>query len=239
MDLEKRLVKKARQHPVRIAFGEEDKAIEDASRHLNEEGLAYPQRYPTIDDAYAALQRGEADGLVAGVATKTADVMRSILKVNKYYNGKPKKKVFGVSLLYKGDETYVMADTAVIVRPTASDIKWIKHGAEEIAKKLLRRADVAIIGYETKDGDLLQMDAALDKRIAEKKGAEPLDYNTFVFRNLDAANSVYKSWQHLGGYTHIGPLLYGLGKPVSDLSRGADWKEVYLTALAVGALAGK
>ncbi|MDD5439730.1 MAG: phosphate acetyltransferase [Candidatus Omnitrophica bacterium] len=91
------------------------------------------------------------------------------------------------------------------------------------------------------DGEL-QGDAALIPEVAaiKCKGSSVAGRaNVLIFPNLDAGNICYKLIQRLGKARVIGPILLGVMKPASDLSRGCGVEEV-VDAVAVTAVrAGK
>ena len=89
------------------------------------------------------------------------------------------------------------------------------------------------------DGEL-QFDAAFVESVGKAKAPESKvagQANTFIFPSLESGNIGYKIAQRLGGYEAIGPILQGLDKPVSDLSRGANEEDVYKVALITAAQA--
>ena len=104
------------------------------------------------------------------------------------------------------------------------------------ALTLIRKQEPTLIV----DGEI-QVDAALDAGVAAIKKAQDSPVagktNVFVFPTLEAGNIGYKLVQRFSNARVAGPLLWGLAKPMSDLSRGCTVQEITDTAMCVSTLA--
>ena len=97
--------------------------------------------------------------------------------------------------------------------------------ASEIVKE--KDPDLAV------DGEL-QFDAAFVNTVAKQKAPDSDvagEANVFVFPELQSGNIGYKIAQRFGNFEAIGPVLQGLNKPISDLSRGCSSEDVYNLSL--------
>jgi len=86
------------------------------------------------------------------------------------------------------------------------------------------------------DGEM-QFDAAVIPEIAKRKApGSPLEgkANVFIFPDLNSANIAYKLTERFAGFKALGPVLQGVGKPFSDLSRGCSTEDIYyITAVTL------
>ena len=116
--------------------------------------------------------------------------------------------------------------------PKVAMLSYSSHGSahseltEKVieATKLLKEKEPNLIA----DGEL-QLDAAIIPEVAASKApTSPLkgEANVLIFPNLDAGNIGYKLVQRLGKAEAYGPLCQGIAKPVNDLSRGCNSKDV-------------
>jgi len=152
--------------------------------------------------------------------------------------------------VYGDNGNFVFADCGIIPEPNSRQLACIAVATAEMAAKVLGlKPRVALLSYSTKgsskarsmekinealgmiremspdllaDGEL-QVDAAIVPEVAKIKYPDsPIggQANILIFPDLDAGNIGYKLVQRLGRARAIGPLILGLNKPCSDLSRG-------------------
>lgn len=157
---------------------------------------------------------------------------------------------------------FIFADCGIVPEPTAKQLAQIALSSAELIEKVLRfEPRVAMLSFSTKgsasgrcvekvreatelvkqlqpnllvDGEL-QVDSAIIPEVAKIKTPDSIlkgRANVLIFPNLDAGNIAYKLIQRLAKAKAIGPLLQGLNKPCSDLSRGCDVEDI-VDAVAV------
>ncbi|WP_340850944.1 phosphate acetyltransferase [Ligilactobacillus salivarius] len=206
----------------------------------------------------------KADGLVSGAIHSTGDTVRPALQIIKTKPGV--SRTSGAFVMVKGDERYLFADCAININPGEQELAEIAVESANTAKIFDIDPQVAMLSFSTMgsaksdevtkvqeavklakelapnekiDGEL-QFDAAFVPVVAKQKAPESEvagHANVFVFPELQSGNIGYKIAQRLGGFEAIGPVLQGLNKPVSDLSRGSVEEDVYKVAIITAAQA--
>ena len=206
----------------------------------------------------------KADGLVSGAIHSTGDTVRPALQIIKTKPGV--SRTSGAFVMVKGDERYLFADCAININPGAQELAEIAVESANTAKIFDIDPQVAMLSFSTMgsaksdevtkvqeavklakelapnekiDGEL-QFDVAFVPVVAKQKAPESEvagHANVFIFPELQSGNIGYKIAQRLGGFEAIGPVLQGLNKPVSDLSRGSVEEDVYKVAIITAAQA--
>jgi phosphate acetyltransferase len=141
---------------------------------------------------------------LANIAISTADLMKQVLKVE------PKIAMLSYS-------THSSARGHLVDKVTE---------ATSLARRM--RPDLLIEGE-------LQVDSAIVPEVAKIKAPGSKlagQANILIFPNLEAGNISYKLVQRLAKARAVGPLLQGLNKPCSDLSRGCSVEDIVDTIAA-------
>lgn len=199
---------------------------------------------------------GVTEGMVSGAIHSTGDTVRPALQIIKTKPGVSRTSGAMIMLRGRDQEKYLFSDCAINVNPNAQELAEIAVESAKTAELFEIDPKVAMMSFSTKgsakapevdkvveatkiaqqlapelviDGEL-QFDASYVPGVAHLKAPEsPVagHATVFVFPELQSGNIGYKIAQRLGNFEAIGPILQGLNKPVSDLSRGANEEDVY------------
>lgn len=207
---------------------------------------------------------GIADGMVSGAIHSTGDTVRPALQIIKTKPGVSRTSGAMIMVRGRDQEKYVFSDCAINVNPNAQELAEIAVESAKTAELFDIDPKVALMSFSTKgsakapevdkvveatkiakklapqyviDGEL-QFDASYVPSVAQLKAPDSDvagQATVFVFPELQSGNIGYKIAQRFGNFEAIGPILQGLNKPVSDLSRGANEEDVYKLAIITAA----
>ena len=199
---------------------------------------------------------GDADGMVSGSVTTTAQTIRPAFEFIKTKPGS--RIVSSIFFMCLSDRVLVNGDCAVNPNPTAEELAEIAVASADTSAAFGIEPRVAMLSYATGpsgtgadvdkvrtateiartmrpdlniDGPL-QYDAAVDAGVARTKlpaSSVAGRATVFVFPDLNTGNNTYKAVQRSAGAIAVGPVLQGLRKPVNDLSRGCTVPDIVNT----------
>ena len=200
----------------------------------------------------------KVDGMVSGAVHSTGDTVRPALQIIKTKPGV--SRTSGAFVMLKGDTRYIFSDCAINIELDAEGLAGVAVESARTAKMFGIDPKVAMLSFSTMgsakhdlatkvqeatkmaqnlapelpiDGEM-QFDAAIVESVGQQKapGSKVAGFaNVFVFPSLEAGNIGYKIAQRLGGFEALGPILQGLNKPITDLSRGCNEEDVYKLSL--------
>ncbi|DBA68921.1 TPA: hypothetical protein ACH3X2_013283 [Trebouxia sp. C0005] len=237
-----------------------DKYVGVLCEARKKKGLTEQQARDNLQDinVYGTLMvlAGDADGMVSGATTTTANTIRPALQVLK---SKDRPLVSSVFFMCLPDKVLVYGDCAVNVEPSAEELALIAVTSAETAAAFGVTPRVAMLSYSTgvsgagpqvekvkkaveaaksMRSDLflegpIQYDAAVDPEIAKQKIKTHSEVagqaNVCIFPDLNTGNNTYKAVQQSTGAIAMGPVMQGLTKPVNDLSRGCTVADIINT----------
>jgi len=197
------------------------------------------------------VKEGLADAAVSGNLSPSALTMRAALHI---LGTKPKLKAFSYFMMLhpEGKEPFLFGDCALNISPDHKLLAEIAQGLSLEAKRFSMKPKVALLSYSTHGSgggepakkvhkalqlvkkkkilaDELQFDAAIIEEVAAHKAPKSRvagKANCFVFPSLMAGNIGYKLAERLGGFHAVGPMIWGLKKPMNDLSRGCSADDI-------------
>ena len=202
-----------------------------------------------------SLVQGRFDGVVAGAARTTGDTVRCALKCVGPRPGthlvfgcflmevRQKRYLFADcavtpepsprSLAHIGAEAARAFQFFTKETPRVAFLSFSTKGSaqHELVDNVRQAVETArkLSPELLVDGEL-QVDAALEAQVAKRKGVRDLSVagqaNVLIFPDLNSGNIGYKLVERLGGARAIGPILWGLAKPMSDLSRGCSPSDI-------------
>ena len=201
------------------------------------------------------MHKGIADGFVNGaIHRSSADTIKPALHIIKAKKGVTKISSLMLMILPDGRK-FIFSDCGLMINPTAEELAEIAYLSAQSAKLFDIEPKIAMLSFSTKgsgkdisvdkvrqateiakikhpelviDGEL-QIDTALVPSIAAQKAPHSVlagNANVLIFPDLNAGNIGYKLVQRFADAKAIGPVLQGLNKPVSDLSRGCSAQDI-------------
>ncbi|OYW71097.1 MAG: phosphate acetyltransferase [Aerococcus viridans] len=206
------------------------------------------------------VYQGLCDALVSGARHSTGDTVRPALQIIKTKPGVKSTSGAFIMLRGRDQEKYLFSDCAININPDAESLAEIAVESAKTAAMFDIDPKVALLSFSTKgsakspeqekvaeatrlakekapqfeiDGEM-QFDTAFVEAVAKQKAPDSNvagQATVFVFPEIQSGNIGYKIAQRFGNFEAIGPILQGMAKPISDLSRGCVEEDVYKLAI--------
>jgi malate dehydrogenase (oxaloacetate-decarboxylating)(NADP+) len=188
------------------------------------------------------VNEGDADGLVGGLKLTYPETVRPALQL---FGLAPGAKVaVGMYMMVLQNSVKFFGDTVFNIDPDAETLADIAVQLSDAVAGLGVRPRVAMISYSNfgsvRHPEVQKIEEAIDLvrhrrpdleidgemqpelALSAEKRAERYPFsrltstaNVLVFKSLAAGNAAYQTLKVLGGASAVGPIILGLGKPVS------------------------
>ncbi len=200
------------------------------------------------------VMAGEADGMISGYSRAYSTVVKPIFEVVGRSSGVSRAATVHIMITSRGP--LFLADTSIIIDPTARELAAIAQMTANLAKAFGFEPVMALLSYTNfgssdhpnarkvreairilheespelvVDGEI-QADFALNRKLNESKfpfsKLAGNKVNTLIFPNLESANITYKLLKELQGADTIGPIMLGLRRAVHVLPMGTSVEEI-------------
>ncbi|MSP63096.1 MAG: NADP-dependent malic enzyme [Myxococcales bacterium] len=208
------------------------------------------------------VQLGDAEGLVSGLTMSYSETVRPALEIVGRAPGV--EHVTGMYMMVlKGGDVVFFADATVNIEPDAETLAEIAIQVADAVQEFDIHPRVAMISFSNFGSSLhhqsakvaravelvhkrrpdIEIDGELQADTAvqfdQLKDLFPFSHltdaaNVLIFPDLGSGNVAYKLMSTLGGATAVGPILLGMGRPITVLPRNAAVSSiVQMTAYTV------
>ena len=197
---------------------------------------------------------GDADGMISGYTRAYSTVVKPIFEVIGRAAEVARAATVHIMITPKGP--YFLADTSIIIDPTAEELAAIARMTANLAVAFGFEPVLALLSYTNfgssdhpnarkvrravellheQDPELqvdgeIQADYALNREMNQNQFpfSKLVDrkVNTLIFPNLESANITYKLLKELYGAETIGPIMLGLRRAVHVIPMGASVEEM-------------
>jgi len=206
-------------------------------------------------DYFAAIMvtKGEADGMLSGLAQSYPNAVRPILGI---IGTDHHKTLAGVFMIMARKKLYFFADCTINISPTSEDLANIAIATAQLAKRYYKgMMRVALLSFSSfgdtshpeakkiskavleinRKAPFLKVDGEIQADIALSVPLQDQEFpfcklkgeaNILIFPDLNSANISYKLLINMSNAKAIGPILLGVNKPANVLQRSATVEEV-------------
>jgi len=224
-------------------------------------GITKEQAIDLLEDmtyfATMMVHMGYADGMVSGAIHTTANTIRPALQIIKCEENID--IVSSVFFMCMDTKVLLFGDCAINQNPNAQELAQIAISSAKLSRQFSIEPKIAMMSYSSggsgagKDVEKvqeatkivqqqkdilvegpLQYDSAIDKKVGQLKMPNSKVAgvaNILIFPDLNTGNNTYKAVQRSSNAIAIGPVLQGLKKPINDLSRGCNIKDIINTVI--------